>query len=59
MKFDTKYFASTCPLAGDHIVQVSEKEKNKDLKVINEPAHPIELLALSYNINKKIEENHE
>jgi len=52
MKFNTKYFASTCPLAGDHIVQISEKEKNNNLKVLDEPSHPIELLALSYNLNK-------
>ncbi len=53
MKYDTKYFASTCPLAGDHIVQISEKENNENLKVLNEPSHPIELLALAYNINKE------
>tara|TARA_Y100001960_G_C14714573_1_gene848901 strand:- start:441 stop:1778 length:1338 start_codon:yes stop_codon:yes gene_type:complete len=53
MKYDTKYFASTCPLAGDHIVQISEKENNENLKVINEPSHPIELIALAYNINKE------
>ena len=53
MKYNTKYFASTCPLAGDHLVQISEKEKDKDLKELKEPLHPIELLALAYNINKK------
>ena len=59
MKYNTKYFASTCPLAGDHLVQISEKEKNKDLKKLKEPSHPIELLALAYNVNKKIEEKNE
>jgi len=59
MKYNTKYFASTCPLAGDHLVQISEKEKNKDLKELKEPSHPIELLALAYNFNKKIEEKNE
>ena len=53
MKYDTKYFASTCPLAGDHLVQISEKEKNKDLKELKEPSHPIELIALAYNFNNK------
>tara|TARA_B110000008_G_scaffold72689_1_gene73810 strand:+ start:2158 stop:3495 length:1338 start_codon:yes stop_codon:yes gene_type:complete len=53
MKYDTKYFASTCPLAGDHLVQISEKETNKDLKELKEPSHPIELIALAYNINNK------
>ena len=53
MKYDTKYFASTCPLAGDHLVQISEKEKNKDLKELTEPSHPIELIALSYNFNNE------
>ena len=53
MKYDTKYFASTCPLAGDHLVQISEKEKNKDLKELTEPSHPIELIALAYNFNNE------
>ena len=53
MKYSTKYFASTCPLAGDHLVQISEKEKNNDLQELKDPSHPIELLALAYNINKK------
>jgi len=53
MKYSTKYFASTCPLAGDHLVQISEKEKNNDLQELKDPFHPIELLALAYNINKK------
>jgi glycerol-3-phosphate dehydrogenase subunit C len=53
MKYNTKYFASTCPLAGDHILQISEKENNKDLNVLNEPSHPIELLALAYNFDNK------
>ena len=52
MKYNTKYFSSTCPLAGDHIVQISEIEKNKDLTVLKEPFHPIELIALAYNIKK-------
>jgi glycerol-3-phosphate dehydrogenase subunit C len=53
MKYDTKYFASTCPLAGDHLVQISEKEKNKDLKELTEPSHPIELIAIAYNFNNE------
>lgn len=50
MKYNTKYFASTCPLAGDHIVQISEIEEKEDLKLLNTPSHPIELIAMSYNL---------
>jgi len=53
MKYNTKYFASTCPLAGDHIVQISEIEKNKELQSIDFPSHPIELIALSYELIKE------
>ena len=53
MKYNTKYFASTCPLAGDHIVQISEIEKNKKLQSLNSPSHPIELIALSYELIKE------
>jgi glycerol-3-phosphate dehydrogenase subunit C len=52
MKYNTKYFASTCPLAGDHIVQISEIEKKEDLKPLDAPSHPIELIAISYNLTK-------
>jgi len=52
MKYNTKYFASTCPLAGDHIVQISEIEKKEDLKLLDAPSHPIELIAMSYNLTK-------
>jgi len=48
MKNDTKYFASTCPLAGEHMKQISDLEANQDLKSIKKTYHPIELLALSY-----------
>ena len=50
MKFDANYFASTCPLAGEHIKQISEKEENKDLNSLDKAYHPIELLALSYGL---------
>ena len=52
MKYNTKYFASTCPLAGDHIVQISEIEKKEDFKPLEAPSHPIELIAISYNLTK-------
>ena len=52
MKYNTKYFASTCPLAGDHIVQISEIEKKENLKPLDAPSHPIELMAISYNLTK-------
>ncbi len=48
MKCDSKYFASTCPLAGEHMKQISDLEAKQDLKSINKTYHPIELLALSY-----------
>ena len=35
------------------IPQISEKEKNKDLKELTEPSHPIELIALAYNFNNE------
>jgi len=52
MKYNTKYFASTCPLAGDHIVQISEIAKKENLKPLDAPSHPIELIAISYNLTK-------
>ena len=48
MKFNSKYFASTCPLAGEHMKQISEIEETKDLRIIQKAYHPIELLAFSY-----------
>ena len=48
MKFNSKYFASTCPLAGEHMKQISEIEESKELSSIKKSYHPIELLAFSY-----------
>tara|TARA_B100002051_G_scaffold65915_1_gene62478 strand:- start:1772 stop:3109 length:1338 start_codon:yes stop_codon:yes gene_type:complete len=48
MKFNSKYFASTCPLAGEHMKQISEIEETKDLSIIQKAYHPIQLLAFSY-----------
>ena len=50
MKLNSKYFTSTCPLAGEHMKQISEIEENKDLNGLDRVYHPIELLAISYGL---------
>ena len=50
MKLNSNYFASTCPLAGDHIKQISDGEVDKELNAIDRVYHPIELLAISYGL---------
>ena len=50
MELNSKYFASTCPLAGEHMKQISELQLNKDLNSLDSVYHPIELLAISYGL---------
>ncbi len=47
---NNEYISSTCPLALEHINQISEKEKKSDFNKNNSLLHPLEILAISYGL---------